>query len=85
MVTTEGDLAVRLHRIEGQVRGIEHMLEEKRPCEDVLVQLLAVRTAIDRVTAQVVSSRINECLASQPADTARQSIGRMVELLLRST
>ncbi len=85
MVTTEGDLTVRLHRIEGQVRGIGNMLEANRPCEEVLIQLLAVRTAIDRVTSQVVSSRINECLTSQPPETATRSIQRIVELLLRST
>lgn len=85
MVTAEGDLTVRLHRIEGQVRGIGNMLEGNRPCEEVLIQLLAVRTAIDRVTSQVVSSRISECLASQPPETATRSIQRIVELLLRST
>ena len=85
MVAIEGDLTARLHRIEGQVRGIGHMLEENRPCEEVLIQLLAARTAIDRVTSQIVSSRIEECLASQSPDTARRSIQRIVELLLKST
>ncbi|MDO8689470.1 MAG: metal-sensitive transcriptional regulator [Dehalococcoidia bacterium] len=82
---TQGDLTVRLHRIEGQVRGIERMLEEERPCEEVLVQLLAVRTAIDRVTSALVASRTEECLSSQQPDSALRSVKRMVELLLRST
>jgi len=85
LADTEGDLMLRLRRIEGQVRGISHMIEEDRPCEEVLVQLMAVRTAIDRVTSQVVASRIDDCLGSQSPDTARRSVQRVVELLLRST
>lgn len=81
----ETDMLMRLRRVEGQVRGIGHMIEEDRPCEEVLIQLLAVRTAIDRVTAQLVASRIDECLSSQPPETARRSVKRTVELLLRST
>ena len=84
-MTTQSDLNTRLNRIEGQVRGIGHMLEDNRPCEEVLIQLLAVRTAIDRVTSQVVSSRITECLESQTPDNAQRSVQRIVELLLRST
>ena len=82
---TESDLMVRLRRIEGQVRGIGHMIEGDRPCEEVLVQLLAVRTAIDRVTSQVVGSHVDECVNVQSPDAARRSVQRIVELLLRST
>lgn len=85
MAETDGDLMGRLRRIEGQVRGISHMIEEDRPCEEVLIQLLAVRTAIDRVTSQVVATRIDDCLGAQSPDSARRSIQRIVELLLRST
>ncbi len=85
MTVVASDLKVRLHRIEGQVRGIERMLDEERPCEEVLVQLLAVRTALDRVTSQLVASRTEECLSSQQPGSALSSVKRMVELLLRAT
>lgn len=85
MPETGNELLKRISRIEGQVRGISRMIEEARPCEDVLIQLLAVRTALDRVTSEVVGSRIDECLASQEAGQYRRSIQRMVELLLRAS
>jgi len=46
---TDKDIAVRLRRIEGQIRGIERMLEEDRACEQTLTQLMAVRAGIDQV------------------------------------
>ncbi len=42
-------LAKRLHRIEGQVRGIERMIEEDRYCIDILTQIAAVKTALEQV------------------------------------
>ena len=42
----------RLSRIEGHVRGIKTMVHEGRPCPDVLVQVAAVRGALDRVAAE---------------------------------
>jgi DNA-binding FrmR family transcriptional regulator len=42
-------LLTRLRRVEGQIRGIQRMLEEGRGCEDVLTQLAAARSALDQV------------------------------------
>ena len=42
-------LTKRLHRIEGQVRGVERMIEEDRYCIDVLTQIAAVKTALEQV------------------------------------
>jgi DNA-binding FrmR family transcriptional regulator len=81
----EEEIKLRLKRIEGQVRGIYHMIEEARPCEDVLTQLLAVRTALDSVASQVVASHIDDCLSAQSPVAARRSIQRTIELLLRTT
>src|SRR6266516_29423 len=50
-------LVKRLHRIEGQVRGIERMVVDERYCIDVLTQLAAVSTALSAVVQAVVSKR----------------------------
>jgi CsoR family transcriptional regulator, copper-sensing transcriptional repressor len=74
----------RLRRIEGQVRAIGSMIDDHRPCEDVVTQVLAVRGALDEVLRLVLSERVAECLATLPPDDARQAISRAVGLLTRA-
>ena len=63
MDSTESDaLLTRLRRIEGQVRGITRMLESGRTCEDVVTQLMAVRSSIDTVGAVVLDRHLETCI-----------------------
>lgn len=73
----------RLRRVEGQVRGIQRMIERQQDCEAVLTQILAARAALDRVAGQVVSSHLEECLAGRSPTEARAAIERAVRLLAR--
>ncbi len=56
-------LIKRLHRIEGQVRGIERMLEEDRYCIDVLTQLSAVTTALESLAFRILDDHVQHCVA----------------------
>jgi DNA-binding FrmR family transcriptional regulator len=58
------DLQNRLSRIEGHVRGIKRMLAEQARCEDILLQLSAVRSAINQVTARLLENHMETCVAS---------------------
>ncbi len=53
----------RLSRIEGHIRGIKAMVTENRPCPEVLVQIAAVRGAIDRVARIILDEHLSECIA----------------------
>ena len=53
----------RLHRIEGQVRGIEKMVDEDRYCIDILTQIGAVRTALEQVGAKLLDDHVTSCVA----------------------
>jgi CsoR family transcriptional regulator, copper-sensing transcriptional repressor len=53
----------RLHRIEGQVRGIERMVEEDRYCIDVLTQIAAVNTALESLAFRILDDHVNHCVA----------------------
>lgn len=53
----------RLSRIEGHIRGIKMMVQESRACPDVLIQLAAVRGAIDRVSRLILDEHLTECVA----------------------
>lgn len=55
-------LAKRLHRIEGQVRGIERMVEEDRYCIDVLTQVGAVKTALESLAFEILSDHPDHCV-----------------------
>jgi DNA-binding FrmR family transcriptional regulator len=52
----------RLSRIEGHIRGIKTMVQESRPCPDVLVQVAAVRGALDRVARIILDEHLTQCI-----------------------
>ncbi len=53
----------RLSRIEGHVRGIKTMVQQNTPCPDVLLQVAAVRGAIDKVARIILDEHLTECIA----------------------
>ena len=57
-------LLKRLRRIEGQVRGIERMVEEERYCIDILTQISAAGTALDSVALKILAEHVQSCVAS---------------------
>jgi CsoR family transcriptional regulator, copper-sensing transcriptional repressor len=75
-------LVRRLHRIEGQVRGIERMLEEDRYCIDVLTQIAAVNTALESLAFRILDGHVNHCVAGALASgDAEEAETKSKELL----
>ncbi|GAA4156787.1 metal-sensitive transcriptional regulator [Actinomadura keratinilytica] len=60
---TKDQLQTRLRRIEGQVRGIERMVEEDRYCIDVLTQISAIQAALDKVALGLLDGHVRHCVA----------------------
>ena len=58
----------QLSRLEGHVRGIKVMVQESRPCPDVLIQLAAVRGAVDRVSRIILDEHLTHCIARAAQD-----------------
>jgi CsoR family transcriptional regulator, copper-sensing transcriptional repressor len=58
----KSDLTRRLNRIEGQVRGLNRMVEEDRYCADILTQVAAVRSALDALALQLLEDHSQGCL-----------------------
>ena len=56
-------LSKRLHRIEGQVRGIEKMVDEDRYCIDIITQISAITTALEAVAFKILDDHVNHCVA----------------------
>ena len=55
-------LIQRLHRVEGQIRGIETMLDEERDCQEILQQLSAVRSAVQSASRIFLQEYATACL-----------------------
>ena len=75
-------LVKRLHRIEGQVRGIERMLEEDRYCIDVLTQIGAVSTALESLAFRILDEHVRHCVAGAVASGDEAAAREKVEELL---
>lgn len=60
---TPDQILVRLRRAEGQLRGVQRMLEEDADCGQVLTQLAAVKAAVDQVGLHLISERLRTCVA----------------------
>ena len=56
-------LVKRLHRIEGQVRGIERMVDDDRYCIDILTQISAVNTALESLAFKILDEHVRRCVA----------------------
>ncbi len=80
----DAEVALRLRKIEGQVRGIQRMVEDGRACPDLLTQLMAVRAAIDGVSVSLLTEHMDSCLAGgQLTSETRAALGDALRLFLR--
>lgn len=84
---SKDQLTARLRRIEGQIRGIEKMVDEDRYCTDVLAQINAARNALDKVALGLLDGHARHCLIGDgggPTDPDAQvdelmgAVGRML-------
>jgi CsoR family transcriptional regulator, copper-sensing transcriptional repressor len=76
----------RLRRIEGQVRGVERMVEEDRYCIDVVTQVTAIQAALDKVALELLTDHASHCvIGAAPGDQAERTEELMatVKRLLR--
>jgi CsoR family transcriptional regulator, copper-sensing transcriptional repressor len=80
-------LVKRLHRIEGQVRGIEKMVVDERYCIDVLTQIGAVSTALESLALEILDEHVTHCvagaLASGNEDDARVKTDELLAAVRR--
>lgn len=72
-------LLARLRRIEGQIRGIQRMLEEDRVCEDIVTQLMAARSSLDQVGLRLLEHHVERCLCDDEAP--EQAVRNMQQAL----
>lgn len=76
----------RLKRVEGQVRGVLRMMEEGQECKDVVNQLSAIRSAVDRSIGYIVAQNLTKCVQEQQSENIDQSevVEEAIQLLIKS-
>ncbi len=78
--------ANRVKRIEGQLRGVLRMMEEEKNCKDVITQLSAVRSAVDRTIGVIVSENLLDCVTTAEGDAEKMNevIREAMDLVVKS-
>jgi hypothetical protein len=75
----------RLKRSEGQLRGIQKMMEEDRDCVDIITQLTAVRSSVDRIIELMITENLTTCI-NQPLDdpeAQKERLEKAVQYLIK--
>lgn len=77
--------ANRIKRIEGQLRGILRMMEEEKDCKEVITQLSAVRSGVDRTIGVIVSNNLMVCIQNADTDDEmNDTIQEAISLVVKS-
>ncbi|MGQ9549934.1 MAG: metal-sensitive transcriptional regulator [Roseiflexus sp.] len=74
------DVLVRLRRIEGQVRGIQRMIEECRDCQEIVTQLAAVKAAVGSLSTLLAETYARDCLCSGETVNSEE-VARLLDVL----
>lgn len=79
-------IKARLNKVEGQLKAVLRMIEEEKDCKDVITQLSAVRSAVDRAIGVIVSENLVDCLANKELNEIDKNeyVKQAVELLVKS-
>lgn len=79
-------MANRLKRAEGQMRGVLRMMEEGKECKDVVTQLTAIRSSIDRTIGLIVAENLVECVTKNQENgmDEKEALREAVNLIVKS-
>jgi len=81
---TKKDVLPRLRKIEGQIRGIQKMVEKERYCIDIINQVTAAQRALDQVNLRVMQRHIESCVTNAiKSDGGAPIIGELMETIYR--
>jgi DNA-binding FrmR family transcriptional regulator len=72
-----------LRRIEGQVKGIQRMVTEERPCDEVLMQIMAIKAALDRVTTDLVQANMATCFDNYSPEEVKEKMAKTITMLCK--
>src|SRR3954452_6668119 len=80
---TKDQLRKRLRRIEGQVRGVQGMVDDDRYCIDVLTQISAVQAALDKVALGLMDDHARHCVIGGPVEVKEERTEKLMAAVAR--
>jgi DNA-binding FrmR family transcriptional regulator len=80
---SKDQLLKRLRRVEGQVRGVQNMVDEDRYCIDVLTQISAIQAALDKVALGLMDEHARHCVIDGPPDLKDERTDELVAAVAR--
>jgi len=82
---TVHEILARLRRVEGQVRAVQRMIEERRDCHAIAQQMSAARSALERATVQLMASSMAQCLRpnGKAATVDERELHRLTETFVK--
>ncbi|WP_423217168.1 metal-sensitive transcriptional regulator [Streptococcus equinus] len=85
MKTDKKDILNRLKRAEGQLRGIQKMIDEEQECIDIVTQLTAVRSSINRTIGIVIGNKINQVIEEpvQDPELQEEKLTKVIEMIIK--
>ncbi len=83
MTIEQKDMVVRLKRIEGQIRGLQKMINGNKNCEEILTQLAAARAALDKVGMNIISERMKDCFQESENLSSEEATEKALEVFLK--
>ncbi|AEF24625.1 metal-sensitive transcriptional regulator [Streptococcus parauberis] len=85
MKTKKKDIINRLKRTEGQIRGIQRMIEEEKSCFDVITQLTAIRSSINSTMGVIIGEKITQVIENPSDDPQLQEerINQAINLIIK--
>jgi len=75
------DILVRLKKIEGQVKGLQKMLSDEKCCADILIQVAAVRAAINKVGILIFEEHSKTCLKGSLSNESDDALDNLIDVL----
>lgn len=86
MEADKDSILKRLRRIEGQVKGIQKMVEKEEECGDILIQIAAVRAAINKVGGLILENYSRTCIAKASENKAEdEKLKDLIETIIKFT
>lgn len=78
------DIIRRLRRVEGQIKGIQKMVEEEQSCRDILIQISAARSAVNNAGGLILENYMKNCLkAYVEGDKKEEDLNDLVDVLVK--
>lgn len=75
------NLTVRLNKIEGQVRGVKKMIDNDQYCNDVINQILSIKSALNSVNKIILENHINNCLVEKIKNDDQEVLSELMALM----